>query len=133
MDEQLRVGDAEREQAAAALGEHVVQGRLTAEEHAERLDQVWAARTRADLAAVFDDLPATDSSQPRRTPATASGGVARRGPCGAFGRVGFVPFPVAILALVLVIVATPLTPPVAALIVIGLLVLGPRRRWMGRR
>lgn len=56
-DDQLRIGDAEREQAAAALGEHFVQGRLATEEHAERLDQVWAARTRSDLAPVFRDLP----------------------------------------------------------------------------
>ena len=44
--EQLRLSDAERDQAAAALGEHYAQGRLTQEEHAERLDRIWAARTR---------------------------------------------------------------------------------------
>ena len=43
-DEHLRIGDTEREQAAAALGEHYAQGRLTTEEHSERLDQAWAAR-----------------------------------------------------------------------------------------
>ena len=46
MNEHLRMSDAEREQAAGELGEHYVQGRLTAEEHSERLDQIWAARTR---------------------------------------------------------------------------------------
>ncbi|GAA4705882.1 DUF1707 domain-containing protein [Nocardioides conyzicola] len=56
-DEHLRIGDAEREQAAAALGEHYAQGRITADEHAERLDQVWHARTRAELQPVFRDLP----------------------------------------------------------------------------
>jgi hypothetical protein len=56
-DDQLRIGDAEREAAAAELGEHYAQGRLTAEEHAERLDRVWAARTRGDLGPVFRDLP----------------------------------------------------------------------------
>ena len=56
-EQQLRIGDAEREQAAAELGEHYVQGRLTADEHAERLERVWAARTRADLGPLFRDLP----------------------------------------------------------------------------
>jgi hypothetical protein len=56
-DDQLRIGDAEREQAAAELGEHFVQGRLSAEEHADRLDRVWSARTRAELGPLFRDLP----------------------------------------------------------------------------
>jgi hypothetical protein len=57
MDEQLRISDAERELAAAELGEHYAQGRLTTEEHAERLDRIWAARTRGELAPIFRDLP----------------------------------------------------------------------------
>jgi hypothetical protein len=56
-DQHLRISDAEREQAAEALAEHYVQGRLTTEEHSERLDQIWAARTRAEVAPVFRDLP----------------------------------------------------------------------------
>jgi hypothetical protein len=56
-DPHLRMSDAEREQAAGELAEHYAQGRLTAEEHSERLDQIWAARTRAELAPVFRDLP----------------------------------------------------------------------------
>lgn len=56
-EDQLRIGDAERERAAAELGEHFVQGRLTAEEHADRLERVWAARTRAELGPLFRDLP----------------------------------------------------------------------------
>lgn len=62
---QLRIGDAEREQAAAALGEHFAAGRLSAEEHGDRLDRVWAARTRADLAPVFGDLPGSGSTANR--------------------------------------------------------------------
>lgn len=53
----LRIGDADRDRAAADLGEHYAQGRLTADEHAERLEQVWAARTRAELLPLFRDLP----------------------------------------------------------------------------
>ncbi|MGI8521852.1 MAG: DUF1707 SHOCT-like domain-containing protein [Nocardioides sp.] len=65
MNDQLRIGDAEREAAAAELGEHYAQGRLTQTEHGERLDRVWAARTQAELTPVFGDLP---SSLGRRTP-----------------------------------------------------------------
>jgi hypothetical protein len=58
MNEQdLRISDAEREQAAADLGEHYAQGRITNEEHRERLDQIWAARTRRELGPIFADLP----------------------------------------------------------------------------
>lgn len=56
-DQHLRMSDAEREQAAAELGEHYAQGRLGVEEHAERLDRIWAARTRGELAPIFSDLP----------------------------------------------------------------------------
>jgi hypothetical protein len=86
-DDQLRIGDAEREAAAAELGEHYAQGRLTAEEHAERLDRVWAARTRGELGPVFRDLPgrygpaAPIGPRPARRATYWSGGVApfRRG------------------------------------------------------
>lgn len=57
MDDQLRISDAEREQAAAELAEHYAQGRITTEEHAERLDRIWASRTRGELAPIFGDLP----------------------------------------------------------------------------
>ena len=53
----LRIGDAERDRAASELAEHFAQGRLDREEHAERLDRIWAARTGADLEPVFADLP----------------------------------------------------------------------------
>jgi hypothetical protein len=53
----VRVGDEEREQAARALGDHYAAGRLDRAEYDERLDQAFSARTRADLAALFRDLP----------------------------------------------------------------------------
>ena len=56
-DQTIRLSDAEREAAAADLGEHFAQGRLTADEHAERLDQIWGARTRGEIAPIFRDLP----------------------------------------------------------------------------
>lgn len=54
---QIRVSDAERERLVEELHEHTVEGRLTAEEYEERLDAVYAARTRADLDALRGDLP----------------------------------------------------------------------------
>jgi Domain of unknown function (DUF1707) len=53
----MRVGDADREGVAAQLREHYADGRLTLDELNERLDQAFAARTRADLDAVLRDLP----------------------------------------------------------------------------
>ena len=53
----LRIGDAERTAAADELAEHYAQGRLSTEEHHERLDRIWEARTPSDLAPVFSDLP----------------------------------------------------------------------------
>lgn len=53
----LRVGDAERDEAARQLGEHFATGRLERDEYDERLEAVFAARTGGDLAAVFRDLP----------------------------------------------------------------------------
>ncbi len=66
-DDHLRMSDAEREQAAAALGEHYAQGRLTTEEHSERLDRIWAAKTRAEVTPIFRDLPGP-AAPPRPQP-----------------------------------------------------------------
>lgn len=68
-DSGQRVGDVERDQAAADLGEHFALGRLTADEHAERLDAAWTARTRADLDLLFHDLPTVAPWAPARRPA----------------------------------------------------------------
>jgi hypothetical protein len=57
VDQTIRLSDAERDAAAADLGEHFAQGRLTADEHAERLEQVWSAKTRGEVAPIFRDLP----------------------------------------------------------------------------
>jgi DNA-binding transcriptional ArsR family regulator len=52
-----RVGDADRETAAAALGEHFAQGRLTLDELNARLDATLTARTHGELSQVARDLP----------------------------------------------------------------------------
>lgn len=53
----LRIGDAERDAAAADLGEHYAAGRLTLDELNERLESVFAARTYGQLARIMADLP----------------------------------------------------------------------------
>ncbi|HEX6150081.1 DUF1707 domain-containing protein [Nocardioides sp.] len=53
----LRIGDADRERAQAILADHYAAGRLDKDEYDQRLDQIWAARTRGELAPVFRDLP----------------------------------------------------------------------------
>lgn len=68
----LRVGDAERESAAKAIGEHFAAGRLDYAELDERIEAAWRARTRADLDALFVDLPhdgATVDARPARSAA----------------------------------------------------------------
>jgi hypothetical protein len=44
------------------LNEAMAQGRLTAEEHSDRLDAVYAAKTHADLVPVLDDLPGVSAA-----------------------------------------------------------------------
>ncbi|GAB3967461.1 hypothetical protein GCM10029978_034810 [Actinoallomurus acanthiterrae] len=53
----LRVGDAERDEVASALHEHFAQGRLTREELDERLSAALSAKTVGDLREVTRDLP----------------------------------------------------------------------------
>jgi hypothetical protein len=53
----LRIGHAERDAAAADLGEHYVAGRLTLEELHERLGAVFAAKTYGQLTKIMADLP----------------------------------------------------------------------------
>jgi Domain of unknown function (DUF1707) len=53
----MRAGDADRDAAAAALGEHFAQGRLTLDELMARLDAVLTAATHGDLSQAVKDLP----------------------------------------------------------------------------
>lgn len=54
----MRIGDAERADAAGALQEHFALGRLDDEELEERSAALWRARYADDLRPLFDDLPA---------------------------------------------------------------------------
>jgi hypothetical protein len=53
----IRIGNAERELAVTALGDHFAQGRLSPDEFEERMTTAYAARTAAELDRLFDDLP----------------------------------------------------------------------------
>lgn len=56
-DPTIRVGDAERQAAITALGEHWKAGRLDPAEHERRTTAAYAATTVGDLDAQFADLP----------------------------------------------------------------------------
>jgi hypothetical protein len=77
----VRVGDADREAVTTQLREHYADGRLTLDELNERLDQAFAAKTRADLNTVMRDLPYVS----RPFTGAAAGGVAWPGPVGPSG------------------------------------------------
>src|SRR5437867_3558773 len=60
----IRASDAERERTAEALKQHFLDGRLTSDEYAERLDTVYAARTRQQLDRLLRDLPPPEPVAP---------------------------------------------------------------------
>jgi hypothetical protein len=72
----VRVGDADRDAVTAQLREHYADGRLTLEELNERLDQAFAAKTKADLNTVMRDLPQAT----RPAAGVPHGGTAWQGP-----------------------------------------------------
>ncbi|HEX5115634.1 MAG TPA: DUF1707 domain-containing protein [Pseudonocardiaceae bacterium] len=68
-----RLSDADREQAVALLNEAVADGRLTWQEHGERVELVWSARTRDQLVPSVGDLgPVLRRVPAQRVVATAS-------------------------------------------------------------
>jgi len=116
MSGEIRIGDAERDQAATALADHYAAGRLDHDEYAERLDAIWTARTRADLDAIFHDLPRLVQPAP---------------PVRAAGR-GRLPFPVVAL-MVLVVGALVLTHlPVFLLLIAAVVIFKVSRHSGGR-
>jgi hypothetical protein len=53
----LRVSDADRDTAASVISNALAEGRLTAEEHSDRLDAIYSAKTHAEIVPLLDDLP----------------------------------------------------------------------------
>ncbi|WP_067175033.1 DUF1707 SHOCT-like domain-containing protein [Microtetraspora niveoalba] len=72
---EMRASDGDRDRVAAALREHVAEGRLTVDEFNERLAQVYDSKTYGELATLTADLPDIDL---HRLPATVSAGVRPR-------------------------------------------------------
>ena len=142
----MRVSDADRDRAIAELSEHYQAGRLTTEELEDRTGRALQARTTADLAALFTDLPR------RQAPVTGAASAPSAAPGAAPGAAGTAPaspakawpahvpvVPVAILAVVAVLALLGGHPfhiawvPAVAIIVVRLLAGGRgRRRWDGR-
>ncbi|VEJ58069.1 DUF1707 domain-containing protein [Arachnia propionica] len=62
--ENLRIGDAERDEAIVLLREHMSAGRITAEEFDERMSAALTAKTRGELTVLFNDLPGRTPGDP---------------------------------------------------------------------
>jgi hypothetical protein len=123
-----RIGDAERERAVTALGEHYAAGRIDRSELEARLDAAYRATTIDQLVALFTDLPDPAPFRLNRRQRRAAARAARAGALAAWPRI-------------------PVLPLVALLVAIGVLVLsggraffllpmlwfwfGAGRRWYG--
>jgi len=127
----LRVSDADRDRAIAELSEHYQAGRLSTEELEDRTGRALQARTAADLAALFTDLPR------RQAPVTSAAASAPASP--GRPRPARVPVPVVVLAVLVVLALLGahafgvVWVPVVALIVVRLLAGGRARRCSGHR
>ena len=60
----IRASDSERDAVVARLNEAVGEGRLTLQEFSDRIDEVYSARTRGELAPLTGDLPAMPAARP---------------------------------------------------------------------
>ncbi len=60
----LRASDADRDAAAAVINSALAEGRLTADEHGQRLDAIYAAKTHGELAPLLADLPGQQAMAP---------------------------------------------------------------------
>ncbi|MGW2178839.1 DUF1707 SHOCT-like domain-containing protein [Streptomyces sp. NPDC001732] len=58
----IRASDADRDRIADILREAMAEGRLTADEHAERVDAVYRAKTVGELEPLVRDLPAASAA-----------------------------------------------------------------------
>jgi hypothetical protein len=141
----IRIGDSEREDAVKRLGEHYEAGRLSAEEHAERIDQALQAKTQDDLNTLFADLPGAYQSGAYQSSAHQSGaraagpGGSKRPEWAARGPFGKSPFPLLIaLGVIGVLVSIGCVvggghPPILPLALIVAAVVIVRKRRMERR
>ncbi|MFF5963691.1 DUF1707 domain-containing protein [Streptomyces collinus] len=68
---EFRASDAERDRIADILHDALAEGRLTADEHAERVEGVLRAKTVGELEVFIRDLPAAHRQGPGSSPAPA--------------------------------------------------------------
>ncbi|WP_328300581.1 DUF1707 domain-containing protein [Streptomyces sp. NBC_00435] len=79
---ELRASDADRDRIAQILSDALAEGRLTSEEHSDRLDSLYALRTVGELDLLVRDLPVPGTAA-RQEHGYAAG--PPRGPVGAPG------------------------------------------------
>jgi len=82
-EDSTRASDDERERAALALREHLVEGRLTLEEFSQRVELAYRAQTVSELSEASSALPAVGPGPRLRRPVRATIGlfahIVRRG------------------------------------------------------
>lgn len=83
----LRASDADREHVAELLGRAFAEGRLSTEEHSERLESAYAAKTMGELRPLVADLPVV-FAPPTVASTTGSGVPANAGAADAALRYG---------------------------------------------
>ena len=76
---ELRASDADREKIAELLRDAYAEGRLTVDEHAERIEAAYSAKTLGELAPLTRDLPTHQPIAP---------GAERPQPAGPTGEAG---------------------------------------------
>ncbi|MFC5169412.1 MULTISPECIES: DUF1707 SHOCT-like domain-containing protein [Streptomyces] len=76
----LRASDADRDRTADILRDAVAEGRLTAEEHAERIDLVYRAKTVGELEPLVQDLPVPGGTARQPDPSYGYGPEGAAGP-----------------------------------------------------
>jgi Domain of unknown function (DUF1707) len=119
----LRISDADRDRAIAELSEHFQAGRLTADELDDRTGRALQARTAADLAALFTDLPRQHPAPAAPAPAPAGSHLPARVPV----------VPIAIIAVIVLSGLLTGHPRLIALVPILALIIVRRLAGAGRR
>ncbi len=76
----LRASDADRDRVAEILREALAEGRLSAEEHSDRIESTYRARTQGELEPLVRDLPAHAHGAAGPVPAAAPTGAFSGGP-----------------------------------------------------
>ncbi|MGW0753110.1 DUF1707 SHOCT-like domain-containing protein [Streptomyces sp. NPDC002587] len=76
----LRASDADRDRIAQILADALAEGRLSSEEHSERLDSLYAVKTVGELEVLVRDLPAPGAGHTPPAYAPAPGPGAPGGP-----------------------------------------------------